>query len=68
MVVGMSPSRRRTDRILEAIQQELNVRRAQLNADATIRSINIIVKMVQGTDQPRAIILTVETERTLKTD
>lgn len=68
MVVGMSQARRRTDHILDAIRQELEARRSTLNADSTIRSVSVIVKMVQGSERPRAVLLTVETERTINSD
>lgn len=68
MVVGMAANRRRTDQILDAIKQELEMRRGSLNADNSIRSVSIIVKMAQGSERPRAVLLTVETERTLNSD
>lgn len=68
MVVGVSSTRRRADHILDAVRQELEMRKSSLNADNSIRSVSIVVKMMQGSDRPRAVLLTVETERTLNSD
>lgn len=57
---------RRTAKILEAVRSELDARRNALDGDDGIRSVVITVKMVQHTDEPRAVIINVESERTLK--
>lgn len=57
---------RRTDRILEAVQQQLENRRSALNADASIRSVTFEIKMRAGTDMVRAVIVRVESEATLE--
>lgn len=66
MVADRVP-RRRTDAIKEAVLQELEARRATLDADATIRSISLVTKLKQGSIEVRAVIVTVESERTLST-
>lgn len=65
IVANVVRPKRRTDKVLDAIQHELEVRRSSIDTDATIRSITVIVKIKQGSDAPRAVLMTVETERTL---
>lgn len=62
---GFPRTPRRTDKILKAITDELNGRQGTINADASIRSVTVVVKLKQGSDDPRCVLLTVETERTL---
>ena len=57
--------RRRTDLVVEAIKSEVLAKRTLLDNDATVRSLTVVVKMVQGSTNPRAVIVTIETERTL---
>ena len=64
-VAGFPRTPRRTDKILKAITDELNARQGGLNVDGTIRAVTVVVKMKQGSDDPRCVIVTVETERTL---
>lgn len=57
--------RRRTDRILDAIKDELESHREALNANDSARSVTLVVKLKKGSGEPRTVILTVESEKTL---
>lgn len=65
VVPETDPPKRRTAKILEAVRSELESRRNSLDGDDAIRSVTISVKMVSGTDMPRAVIINVESEKTL---
>lgn len=65
LVVGGRPERRH-DKVLKAIRDELEARRSVVNSDSTIRSIRVEVKMIAGTDDVRAVIINVESERILR--
>lgn len=64
MVSTMVP-KRRTDRVRAAIEAELEAKRAALDSDGSVRSVTVIVKLKQGSIEPRAVIVQIETERTL---
>ena len=57
--------KRRTAKILDAVRCELESRRNSLDGDNAIRSVTITIKMISGTDSPRAVIVNVESEKTL---
>lgn len=63
---GFPATQRRADKILKAVTAEITARTKALNQDATIRSVTIVVKLKAGSDEPRAVLTTVETERTLE--
>jgi len=66
LVVPSGPGqRRRTAQILDAVRSELESRRNVIDGDNGIRSVTITVKMVSGTESPRAVIINVESEKTL---
>ena len=65
LVVPEINPKRRTAKIVEAVRNELEHRRNSLDGDDAIRSITITVKMITGTDTPRAVILNVESEKKL---
>lgn len=66
ILIPRDPDRqRKTERILEAIRAELVAKRGVLDGDSGIRQVTVSVKMIQGTDIPRAVIVNVETEKTL---
>jgi len=65
LVVPETDPKRRTAKILEAVRCELESRRNSLDGDNAIRSVTITVKMITGTDVPRAVIVNVESEKTL---
>lgn len=67
MMVADRVPRRRTDAIIDAIVAELTARRSSLDPDGTVRSVTVITKLKQGSLDVRAVIVTVETERTLST-
>jgi hypothetical protein len=50
---------------LDAVRSELESRRNFLDGDTDVRSVTISVKMIQGTDQVRAVVVTVESEKIL---
>lgn len=47
------------------MRSELVARRGVIDGDADIRQVTVSVKMIQGTDTPRAVVINVETEKTL---
>lgn len=51
--------------MMVVIEAELAKRRSELNGNADIRAIRLDIKFKDGTDQPRAVVVTVETETTL---
>lgn len=65
MAVGFPAALKRADKILRAITDELMSKQKAINADPSVRSVTVIVKLKQGTDEPRAVLMTVETERSL---
>jgi hypothetical protein len=65
LVKEPTPRRRLTDKILKAVEDELNRKRASLDPDADIRSVTLTVKINQNTREPRAVILLVESEKTI---
>lgn len=57
--------RRRTARILDAIRAEIESRRNAIDMDENVRSVTISVKMRQGSNEVRAVVVNVESEKTL---
>lgn len=56
---------RRADKILDAIKREIDKRRSSLNNDHEVQSITLVVKMKHGTETPRAVLMSVQTEAEL---
>jgi hypothetical protein len=63
-IVPGRQTQRRTDRVLDAIDQEVEKYRAFVDTQDAIRSISIIVKLVKGTPYPRTVIVQMELEET----
>lgn len=57
--------KRRTDQVAAAIAAELEVQRNTLNMTPNVRTVTVVVRFKQGTETPRSVSLTVESERTL---
>lgn len=56
---------RRTAQIVEAVRSALESRRNTIDGDDDIRAVTISIKMKNGTDQPRAVVVNIESEKTL---
>ncbi len=65
-VAGGFSRMRRTDRILEAVRIAIEKRKSSLNNEVDVRSVSVVVKMKNGSDIPRAVLVSVETEDELK--
>ena len=65
LVKAVQPERRFSDRLIRAVQDELELRRSMLGDGTGVRSVTLVVKVNQTTKEPRAVIATVELERTL---
>lgn len=61
MLAGLT-SLKRSDQILAAIRRMIDKRKNSLNNEAGVRSVTITVKLKNGTDNPRVVLMSVETE------
>lgn len=70
MAIAVSGYRasRRLDMILAAIRKCLESQAQALNGSSTLRTVTVSVKMKNGSGQPRAVILNVETETECELD
>lgn len=64
-LVAKTVNRRTADRVQDAVLRELQQHYTYLNTVPGIRSVNINVKMKNGTGIPRAVLVSIETESNL---
>ena len=65
LVVPDNAPKRRSGNILDAVRSELESRRNAIDGDEDIRSVTVSIKMIQGTNRVRAVVVNVESEKTL---
>lgn len=62
VITGLVARVRRSDAVLSAIRTAIEKRKNTINNEPGVRSLTVVVKFKNGTDVPRVVLTTIETE------